>query len=312
MRTLCIVNPRSNGGRTQAAWPLLERRISDAIGPVDAAFTNGPLAATVLAQRALGSGYGRIVAVGGDGTLNEVINGFFLSEMPINREALLGFVMSGTGGDFRKTLEIPADAAAHIERLAQAQPRLIDVGRVSFVTGEGKPAVRHFVNIGSFGLSGAVVRQVNRARVTKLMGGKFAFFWNSLVAAMRYRDKPVRVKVDDVFDAVIPVSTVAVANGRYFGGGMKVAPDADPFDGLFDVVMMKPVPRGRMMSELGKLYSGGHVGSPHVHIVRGKTVIAAPVEETRGRAVELDLDGEAPGRLPARFEIVPKIVRLLA
>jgi len=309
-RTIVILNPRSGGGRTGRAWDGIAARLKTAIGAFDVAVTDRPMAAQTLTSRALGQGYGLVVAVGGDGTVNEVINGFFLGGVPVNREAELGLLMSGSGGDFRRTFGIGDGVDDAIARLASGSMRAIDVGRVSFLTDDGKPATRHFVNIASFGLSGDVVRRVNRARLSKLAGGEFSFFWNSLVGSLAWRNLPVRLKIDGGFDEVVPVTTVAVANGRYFGGGMRVAPDADPTDGLFDVTVMAGLTRSDFLLRSGELYSGGHARDPKVRIIRGRTVIAAPVEETRRAPVLLETDGEAPGRLPATFEILPRMIRL--
>jgi YegS/Rv2252/BmrU family lipid kinase len=264
------------------------------------------MSAARIAASALSEGYDHIVAIGGDGTVSEVVNGFFRKGEPINPDAVLGVVMTGTGGDFRKTFGVAPGIDNAIARLAKAIPRRIDVGRIQFVDDEGHPRMRYFDNIASFGMSGEVARTVNRAKVSKLFGGTFAFAWNSLMGMLRYRNKPVRLKVDSVFDAVINASTVAICNGRYFGGGMKMAPEAEPDDGLFDIVMITDTHVGEMIKSMKSIYSGEHVNDPKVRVVRGQTVIAAPVEETRGRPVYLDVDGEAPGRLPATLQIMPR------
>jgi diacylglycerol kinase (ATP) len=306
MKTIAILNPRSNGGRTGREAKVIAEKIAGAVGPITLATTEGPMSAARIAASALAEGYDHIVAVGGDGTVSEVVNGFFHEGEPINPQAVLGVVMTGTGGDFRKTFGVASGVDDAIARLARAVPRRIDVGRVQFVDDQGKPRMRYFDNIASFGLSGEVVRSVNRAVVSKMIGGSFAFSWNSAMAMLRYRNKPVRLKVDSVFDGVINASTVAICNGRYFGGGMKMAPEAEPDDGLFDVVMITDTTAGDMLRSMKAIYSGDHLNDPKVRVVRGQTVIAAPVEETAGRAVYLDIDGEAPGRLPATFQILPR------
>lgn len=306
MKTIAILNPRSNGGRTGREAKDIAKKIASAVGPITLATTDGPMSAARIAASALSEGYDHVVAVGGDGTVSEVVNGFFHEGEPINPEAMLGVVMTGTGGDFRKTFGVASGIDNAIARLAKAIPRRIDVGRVQFVDDTGTPQMRYFDNIASFGLSGEVVRSVNRAVVSKLIGGSFAFSWNSAIAMLRYRNKPVRLKVDSAFDGVINASTVAICNGRYFGGGMKMAPEAEPDDGLFDVVMITDTSPADMLRSMKAIYSGEHLNDPKVRVVRGQSVIAAPVEETRGKAVYLDIDGEAPGRLPATFQILPR------
>jgi YegS/Rv2252/BmrU family lipid kinase len=266
--------------------------------------------ATALVRNALREGHHEIIAIGGDGTINEAVNGFFDSTGPIAPDAVFGYVTSGTGGDFRKTFGIAEGTDAAIAHLRAAHVRSIDVGRVSCLTRDGEPHVRFFANIASFGLSGKVVDSVNRARIAKLFGGQFAFAFHSAVDMLTYRERVVRIIVDNEYDEIAPVSTVAVANGQYFGGGMRVAPSALADDGAFDVVIMGAAPKKRMLSDLQLLYTGEHTASPNVRVLRGRKVVAVPVAETRGRAVLIETDGESTGRLPATFEILPKALNL--
>jgi diacylglycerol kinase family enzyme len=170
--------------------------------------------------------------------------------------------------------------------------------------------LRHFINIGSFGLSGAVVDSVNRARLAKLFGGAFAFAFHSAVDMLTYRDRTVRIRIDAAVDEIAKISTVAVANGQYFGGGMRVAPAAKPDDGLFDVVIMGGASKSQALADMKLIYTGEHVNNPNVRVVHGRKVMAAPVAETRGRPVLIELDGESAGRLPATFEILPRALNL--
>jgi diacylglycerol kinase (ATP) len=307
MTGFAIVNPRSGGGRTGREWPLIERALRDAYPGLHYAMTRKRGDATELVRAALSEGHSEIIAVGGDGTINETINGFFVAEGPIAPDAVFAFVTSGTGGDFRKTFEIEAGHAAAVARLKDAPVRHIDVGRISCVSLSGEPVIRYFVNIGSFGLSGVIVESVNRARIAKLFGGSFAFAFHSALAMLTYRELMVRIRIDGDYDEIASIATVAVANGQYFGGGMKVAPNAVPDDGLFDVVIMG----GRQsVGDLKLLYTGEHLKMPGVRALRGRKIMAAPVAETGGRAVLIEVDGESAGRLPATFEILPRALNV--
>lgn len=306
-RTLAIVNPKSGGGRTGAQYREIEAALKTALGEITVVATGRPGDATRLAGEALASGYRRIVAIGGDGTLNETVNGFFRDGAPLADDAVFSFAMSGSGGDFRRTFGIEGGTLAAIAGLKTATPRRIDLGRVRFATPGGGETTRHFINIASFGLSGEVVNRVNRARIAKWFGGPFAFKWHSTVAALTFKPWRVRLSVDDIFDEEIDTSTVAVCNGRYFGGGMKIAPDAAPDDGLFDIVIIAETRAREMIARMNDIYSGAHVRHPNVKVLRGRRVTAAPVG---ARAVFAERDGEGGMQLPATFEIMPGTLTL--
>ena len=310
MTAFVIVNPHSGNGRTGRDWKSIERALAAVYPSMSVGFTKRQGEAMALVRYALREGHQEIVAVGGDGTINEAVNGMFDASGTAPPQCVFAFVTSGTGGDFRKTFGIEAGTDVAIERLKRARVRPIDVGRVSCLTRSGEPTARYFINIASFGLSGVIVDSVNRARIAKLFGGSFAFAFHSSLAMLRYRNTAVRIIVDGMEDEIATISTVAVANGRYFGGGMMVAPGAVPDDGLFDVVIMGGAPKGQSLAEMKLIYTGEHIIRPHVRVIRGQHVVVAPVAETRGKPVLIETDGEAVGRLPATFEILPRALNL--
>jgi len=305
-----VVNPHSAGGRTAREWPQIERALRAAYPHMRLAITRSRGDATALVRRALKEGHHEIVAVGGDGTINEAVNGLFDADGPILPDVVFGFITSGTGGDFCKSFGLAPGYAAAIARLKQAPVHRIDVGRVSCLTLDGKSTVRYFANIGSFGLSGAVVNAVNRARAAKLFGRRFACAFHSAGAMLRYRDRIIRLRVDADYDEITSISTVAVANGQFFGGGRRVAPQAVPDDGLFDVVVMGGVAQIGAFADLRGTPAGDAPKTPAVRALRGRRITAAPVAETRGRRVLIELDGECAGQLPATFELLPRALNL--
>ena len=246
-----------------------------------------------------------------------MVNGFFENGAPVNAEAAFSFAMSGSGGDFRKTFDASGNAAGSasgdvlqaIAALKTATPRPLDIGRVTFIDDSGATVTRHFVNIASFGLSGDVVARVNRARIAKWFGGPFAFKWHSTMAALRFKPWRVRLVVDDVYDETQAISVAAIANGRYFGGGMKVAPDADTADGAFDVVVIAETKARAMIARMNDIYTGKHIEHPNVRVVRGRRVTATPADG-QAAPVFAERDGEGGMRLPATFEIVPAALTL--
>jgi YegS/Rv2252/BmrU family lipid kinase len=308
MTAFVVVNPRSGNGRTGRDWAAIERGLSEVYPGMTAVFTERRGEASELVREALQEGHQEIVAVGGDGTINEAVNGMFDADGALNPDAVFAFVTSGTGGDFRKTFGIQPGAEAAIQRLKGAPVRSVDIGRVSCLTENGGTSVRHFINIASFGLSGVIVSSVNRARIAKLFGGSFAFAFHSAAAMLRYRPVPLRIKIDGAMDEIATVGTVAVANGRFFGGGMMIAPAALTDDGAFDVVVLGGGQQN--VAKMKLIYTGDHVNEPDVRVVRGHKVTAAPVAETRGRTVYIETDGEVAGVLPATFEIVPRALNV--
>src|SRR5262249_26258810 len=164
---------------------------------------------------------------------------------------------------FRKSFGIESGAVAAVRRLKTAGIRAVDVGRVACLSPRGEPTQRYFINIASFGLSGVLVDSVNRARIAKLFGGQFTLAFHSPATMLRYRNVPIRIMVDGKEDEIATISTVAIANAQFFGGGMRVAPDAKPDDGLFDVVIMGGAPRGQSLAKMKLIYTGEHVFEPH-------------------------------------------------
>jgi YegS/Rv2252/BmrU family lipid kinase len=307
MTAFAVVNPQSGGGRTARQMGAIGSALKQALGDVIVGTTRAQGDATRLVRKALDQGYRRIVAIGGDGTLNEAINGLFENGVPVAEDATFSFAMSGSGGDFKRSFGIEHDIVPAISALKDAQPRRIDLGRVRWTGDDGTPQARLFLNIASFGLSGEIVNRVNRARISKRLGGPFAFRWHSTAAALTFRPWRVHLVVDNVFNKDVAVSTVAICNGRFFGGGMKVAPDADLSDGLFDVIVIAETGRRAMIARMNEIYAGTHVNHPNVTVLRGKSVTASPLSGP----VFAELDGEGGMTLPATFDVMPNALSLV-
>ena len=299
-RTVVVVNPKSQGGRLASRWTEVAETLGRAF-PFDEVITQGPGDATRLTRAALRAGAERVVAIGGDGTINEVVNGFFEDGVAIAPEASLGVIPYGTGGDFRRTLALPT----HLEEAAQVirgnRRRQIDLGKLTYTGAGGAQVTRMFVNIASFGVSGVVDRLVNESG--KKLGGKLSFLLASARATWSYTNQRVELVFDGKDRAELTINTVAVANGRYFGGGMHVAPAAELDDGAFDVISLGDLGFRELLTSGRRLYAGTHLSMDKVSSRRARVVEAAPVDPAA--IVELDVDGENLGRLPARFELVP-------
>ncbi len=302
-----IVNPRSDGGRTGRHWAKLEQRIIHALAgattPPQVRFTAGPEDAGRLAREAARDGFREVIAVGGDGTINEVVNGLIEDDRPVNPDSVLSVVMRGTGNDFRKSLTGSRSLEADLRALASPRVRRIDVGRMAFVDHAGAPRLRYFNNLTSFGMSGEVDRRVNASRAGRILGGKGAFLLATLQTLATYRNPRVLLRCDDEPFSNQAVRLVIVANGCYAGGGMCFAPGAALEDGWFDVVIFGNLSRGQILRHLPRIYRGTHLDLPGVQHKRARRIEARSHD-----TVLLDIDGEAPGRLPVTIEILPQIL----
>ena len=305
-RTTVIVNPNSQGGKLGKRWRDHAETIGRAF-PFDELVTESAGHATELTRQALRAGAERIVAIGGDGTVNEVVNGFFEDGKPIAPDASFALIPYGTGGDFRRSFELPTDFAAAVAVIAANHRRKIDVGRLEFVKTGGGKGTRMFANIASFGVSGVVDRLVNESG-KKL--GRLSFMLATARATWRYKNQRVQLVFDGAERVEATINTVAVSNGKFFGGGMKVAPDAELDDGKFDVVCMGDLTFGDLLASGRRIYKGSHLAMDKVSVRRARVVEAEPIDP--GAIVELDVDGEAPGLLPARFELVPSALWMVA
>ena len=294
MKLRVISNPGAGSGSAVRRLPALKRLLAERGFAAEFVETRAPGDATRLVHEARADGVECLLVMGGDGTLNEVSQGYLGPDGQPLPGPDIALVPSGTGGDFRKTFQLGTTLEEAVERLATAEPRPLDLGLLELSSHSGETIRRAFLNITSFGLGGLTDRLVNAG--PKWIGGRAAFFVGSLRALVSYSNAPVRLRVDGEVVLEAPIVNVAIANGQYFGGGMKIAPDADPSDGLFDVIAMHDLTRAQGVALAPRLYQGTHLGQPGVKVARGALIEA---ESLVPRAeVLIDMDGETPGRLP--------------
>jgi YegS/Rv2252/BmrU family lipid kinase len=301
-RTLFIVNPAAGGGRARRVWAVIEREALRACAPAEVVWTKGPGDGTHLARDAAASGAALVIAVGGDGTIHEIVNGLVDPGEPRACSAALGMIAAGTGRDFARTLRLPSDSRGQLDRVIHGTARSIDIGRVAYSNG-GRTGTRLFVNVASFGLSGVTDRLMS-ARLARWCSARAAFQVAVLRALLVYRNARVQLRVDGGRWQTHTVKVAAIANGRYFGGGMQIAPRAEPDDGLLECVVVGDVSLARLARRFGSVYRGEHLTFPEVAASRGQVIIANPMEVAP--AVTLDIDGEGIGALPAVFEVLPR------
>lgn len=299
MTVLVIANPSARGGATAERLPEVERALRRQGLGYELVCTQRPGHATEIARARRDVEV--IAVVGGDGTLNEVAQSYVDEHGEPLKGPELAIIPSGAGDDFRKTLDQSGsidEAAAHIRFGGK---RAIDLGVLHAIDHRGQNIVRAFVNIASFGIGGAVAELVNAA--PKSLAGRATYLLGTLRALATYKNVEVRIRIDGTAFYEGRVFAVAIANGRYFGGGMKIAPHADPTDGKLDVVVLGDMSRTDVLALAPKVYTGSHLGQAYVSLGKGTVIDAEPIRAWS--SVLLDVDGEGPGRLPVRATVRP-------
>ena len=302
---LVIVNPASAGGKTARRWLQLAGALRAAGLDFDTQLTTRPMDAAELARKGVREGRRVVAAAGGDGTLNEVVNGFFENGEPVRTDAALALIPLGTGGDFRRTFDLPLTPISIAGMLTRGEVRTIDAGVAHYRNHLGTEETRAFANIADAGVGGEVVDRVNRS--SKRLGGDLTFMLASITSLLTWRNKPMTAVVDGE-RRELKAQQVVAANCRFYGSGMQVAPMADPSDGLLDFLLIGDVSAVENVRGLSKIKAGRHLDEPNPkwEVLRGKRAEVSSPEPVR-----LDLDGEQPGFLPATFEVVPGALKLL-
>jgi YegS/Rv2252/BmrU family lipid kinase len=299
--TFVIVNPASGSGKTGRRWPGLDARMRAEGGEFDVEFTREPGHAEHLARTAAAGGAQAVIVVGGDGTLNEVVNGLIADDAPI-RDVAIGILPVGTASDFARAMGMPRDAlSAAIHLLRSARPEPLDVGRIDCVLG-GQSSTRYFVNVAGLGFDGEVADRVNRAGKS---GGMLTYQIALLQNLGAYQNKHARVTIDGQTREGA-MNSVIVANSRYFGGGMFIAPNARWDDGRFDVILLGDFGKLEVVANLPRLYRGTHLTHPKVTELR-----ATEVKVEAHERMFIQAEGELAGEAPATFRVLPGVLKIL-
>ena len=294
-----IANPRSGRGKVGKHLVEIERILTGAGLNYRIVRTTHPGHATEAARDALDRGERYLVAAGGDGTVHEVLNGMIDGDRPVAGDAVLGVVAAGSGCDFARSFGLPGDAVQAARHLAGDGVRLIDVAKVTFVSGPTE-VTRYFANIAEAGLGGAVVDRTLRLPGF-LAGAKyFCAFWLTLPG---FGPRTVRIDADGQ-EFTGRAFNVVVANCRFYGGGMQISPKSDPCDGALEVLVMTG-PKSDAFTTLPKVYRGTHL--PHRNIAELR---ASRVRVEADPPLPIEADGEILGTTPAAFEVIPGVIRL--
>ena len=298
-RVIFVVNPASGNGATGRIWPEIAQRAAAAGLRGDALFTESPGHATELARQACTDGARVVVVVGGDGTVNEAVNGVLASGRD---DIVFAVIPRGTGDDFARHFGIPTDLEKSISIASSEVTRTFDVGKAVFRHWDGSEAERFFANFAGAGISGAIA--LRGAETSRRLGARLAYFWATIAVFVRWQPVEIDVRADGKQRRAL-MYEVLIANGAYTAGGMKVAPDAVSDDGLLDAVLIGAFTKPEFAITFPKIYRGTHIGHPKVEVLRAReiTVDAAT-------PLPVVLDGEQVGTTPARFEVVPAALRL--
>jgi YegS/Rv2252/BmrU family lipid kinase len=303
---LVIINPTSARGRTGAMWAGVASDLRAHFGAFQPVWTKAAGDARRIAREESARGRRFIIACGGDGTINEVANGIIES----GANAELGILPSGTGGDFRRTLNIPTNARDAAFALRTGRTRRIDVGQVIYTNHDGATEQRYFLGVASAGMGGAVIEEVKAedntwlpVSASRILGGKLFFAAATLRTTMSFEKPTLSISLDDKRAHTLKIVNLCIANARYFGGGMKIAPHACLDDGLLDIVAIGDLDRATILTRAPRIYQGTHLSMEMVHHATARRITVRPANENE--IVKIEVDGELVGRLPATFEIVP-------
>ena len=297
-----IVNPVAGAGNSAKRWAKIEPLLRDLGCEFDWAATSKPGDASQLAARAVDEGYGTVVAVGGDGTVSEVVNGLLAAAGETGTGASLGIIPTGRGVDLCRTVGVPLDYEAAARRLVDARTVRIDVGEAEYNAGS-RAERRYFVNFAGLGFDVEVSRRANT--IAPKGGGTIPYLSSVFLSLLSYRNRRVEMVVDGEVVRRRVVAIIA-ANGQYFGGGMRVAPQASLTDGMFDVVVLGDLNRLDLLINLPRVYEGTHTTHPKVDVTRARRLEVHSVEP-----VYFQLDGDPLGETPVKLRLLPGAIRLL-
>ncbi|NLN48782.1 MAG: diacylglycerol kinase family lipid kinase [Clostridiales bacterium] len=302
-KIFAVVNPLSSNGRTGKEWPQFEKTIKDAGISFDWQYTNYPLHAIEITGNALKAGYNTIISVGGDGTMNEVLNGFFENGNKLNKDADLTVFSRGTGCDFIRTLGMENSVENLINILKSDNYITCDIGLCNFIKYDGEKTTRYFLNVSDVGIGGETTYRVNRN--SKALKGFLSFLIGTVSTIIVYKNKNLNIIIDDEIQINERINTIIIANGRYFGGGMHVAPLAKINDGVFDIIILGDFTKAELIANFPKIYKGTHLKFHKVRRYLGKSIKVSSPDMAL-----VELDGEQPGTIEAEYQLIPEGIKV--
>lgn len=298
-----IVNPNAGSGKGERDWEVISQMLSNNGFNFDPVFTTKIGDAAIYANNSIQEKYCNFIVIGGDGTLNETINGILKAKNYFAGEIYVGMITVGTGNDWGRMFGIPMNYAEAIRTIKRKCTIRQDVGVVHYF--ENKlPKSRYFVNIAGMGFDAEVAKHTN---VLKQKGkrGSLLYVYSLIRCLLNYRSVRTQIKVDEV-DLHTDVFSLSVGIGKFNGGGMEQLPNAIPDDGLFDLTIINKMNKLEIVRSMRRLYNGTLLEHPKVSSFTGKTVDILAANNFR-----LEADGETLGEPPYRFEILEKHLNVI-
>lgn len=298
-----IVNPNAGRRKGEKDWLEIAALLNAEGIRYTNVFTEHPNHAVKLARKYVEAGFRKIIVVGGDGTLNEVVNGVFTQNKYPTKDIILAMIPVGTGNDWGRSFNIPSGYKEAIQLIGRMHTRIQDVGKVHYMNNE-LPKHRHFINMAGLGFDAMVAKRTNKVK-QEGKSGPFSYLISLFTSLISYNDSKVNVTVDDE-ELNANVFTMSVAICKFNGGGMMQAPNAIPDDGLFDVTVITRVSRFLVIRSVKKLYDGSYLKMPQVKTFRGEKV-----QIESNPPMFLETDGESLGHTPMSFEVIPLSIQVV-
>jgi len=301
---ICIINKAAGGGKTETDWPEIEHNLQKFGIKFEPFFTSRRLHAAIIAKNKIKEGYSRIIVVGGDGTMNEVINGLFSQGVMQTTEVMLGMISVGTGNDWAKMFNIPLDYEEAVKTILKQRTFIQDAGLVQY-TKNGKEWKRYFINIAGMGFGARVVERSNRMK-DKGKSSHFLYFYNIFASLLGYRSQKASIEIDGKsFNRSVFSMNVGIC--KYNGGGMIQVPHAVADDGLYSITLIKKIGKLNVLANVKRLYNGSIVYHSRVETFMGQSV-----QIGGSTKLQIETDGETLGEGPASFMIIPRSVQIIS
>ena len=302
-KIIAVVNPAAAGAKVKKTWPSKKKYFQREFSKFEEIYTEAPGDAVKIAQKAVKGNYDYIMSVGGDGTVNEIINGMLSVEKEYRNTKLIIFPL-GTGSDLSRTLGLPSNPEDFIKLIKREKTKSIKAVKAEFLNHRQQKTIRYFLNMADCGMGAEVANKLNQSK--KFIKGSLSYLISIFQVLFRYQNKEIEVEADDKLLYRGKINTVIIAHGNYFGGGINIAPKADLYGDKLNLILLKDFSKMGIILNLIKAYKGDHLSHPLV-----ESYLAEDIKISSDEKVELELDGESLGSCEAEFKISKKELQIL-